>query len=108
MPNKRSPDMKFVGAWCPNELIDAVEVWIDREKTKGRRVNRSDFIVEAATALLKKREIAINPKVAFRTGETRTPAKTTRVEVGSTAQISAALDKAVKLVKDKGNKTCKP
>lgn len=57
-----------MGAWCPDEMVSAVETWITREKRK-RRVNRSDFLVEAARELLVREGIPIGE--VMRTGEQR-------------------------------------
>ena len=67
--------MKFIGAWCPDEMVDAVEVWIKREK-KTRRVNRTDFLVEAARAMLIREGIPIPEEI--RTGENRETARPVR------------------------------
>jgi hypothetical protein len=72
VPNQRAEGMKFVGAWCPSEVTDAVESWIAREKKDARRrVNRSDFLLEAAMEKLARSGIAVAEEKGFRTGEVR-------------------------------------
>ena len=83
--------MKCISAWVPDELLAAMEVWIAREKqATRRRVNRTDFLLQAALEKLQLDGIPIESDSALRTGESRP------VNSG-TPQAVAALDKIVAL-----------
>jgi hypothetical protein len=72
VPNQRAAGMKFIGAWCPEDVTQAIESWIDREKrVSRRRVNRSDFLLEAVMEKLEAERIPVSPEKGFRTGEAR-------------------------------------
>lgn len=72
MPNKRSAGLRSIGAWCQPQLLEAIERWIAREKvTKLRRVNRSDFLLEAILEKLQRESIPIETEVALRAGQQR-------------------------------------
>jgi hypothetical protein len=72
VPNQRAEGMSYIGAWCPDELVGAIEKWISREKKK-RRVNRTDFLLEAAKEklVLEKIPVADEGSSAFRSGHQR-------------------------------------
>lgn len=46
MPNQRAKNMKFIGAWVPLEVADAVHLWTKKQSSE-RRACQSDFLVEA-------------------------------------------------------------
>lgn len=84
--------MKYVGVWCPEALIDAVEAWIKREKrAKFRRVNRSDFLLEAIMEKLQREAIPVESEAALHTGEKR-------VSRGANAPIDPSLDESPEAV----------
>ncbi len=71
--------MTYIGAWCPEELVKGIEVWIKNEKNK-RRVNRTDFLIEAATEKLRNNDIPIESLAAHRTGENRKEPSSSKIQ----------------------------